>query len=358
MPHDAETSGGYSAPMAPGRTDGTGQERERVAASVVLPCIDPDDGSSILVCHDDYGFVGPVLASQGRTVHSWWRLATPGHGAAPWPDGGPHGSAVLRLSKDKTAFEMALHAVCSVLTEGASVWVYGANDEGIKSAPKVMSTVLTDVRTVDTRKHCRVLVGRTARGSTTIRSQLSDWVQTETLTHSDGPIDHTTYPGVFAKGKLDSATQLLIETMEATRLPREADRVLDYACGAGVIGGWLKRRQPGIELTMLDADAVSATAAQKNVPDAHTVVGASLKDLEPCPPFNCIVSNPPIHVGKARDYGVLHTLIPASRAHLKPGGTLWLVVQRQADIEGLLARTFRKAGVAAEDGRFRVWRAD
>lgn len=340
--------------MATSKSDGAGLERERIAASVVLPCIGITPQQRVLVCHDDYEFVSKSLISTGHTVHSWWRMATDSHTATPWPEPGPFDAGVLRLSKDKGAFEMALHATRSVLLPNAPLWVYGANDEGIKSATKIMQRVLTDVQTIDTRKHCRVVVGTTPDGTADVKGTLDAWSTSAELQHPEGSVTHTVFPGIFAKGSLDAATELLLKTMDA---PQPGHRILDYACGAGVIGGWMARKEPSVAITQVDADAIAAVAAQRNLPNARTVVGASISVLEPDETFDIIASNPPIHIGKSRDYGVLRHFIVASKARLNPRGTMWLVVQRQADIAALLGRTFRSSGIAAEDSRFRVWKA-
>ena len=62
-------------------------------------------------------------------------------------------------------------------------------------------------------------------------------------------------------------------------------------------------------------------------------------------------------MGTARDYGVLRHLIRVSPERLNPGGRLWLVVQRQADLGPLLNECFSSVTMAKEDGRFRVWTA-
>jgi 16S rRNA (guanine1207-N2)-methyltransferase len=341
--------------MLTSKTDRAGLERERVAASVMLPCFESAPGSRVLAVDDDHALLSAPLAERGFEVDSWWRCATANHSATPWPETGPFDSAIVRLSKDKFAFEMALHAAISVLTPGGTLWVYGANDEGIKSTPKRMRAVLDNVETVDIRKHCRVLRGIRTDAITELKQHLNDWAWTETLEYADGPHEHTVFPGVFAKGKLDPATRLLLSAMPA---PEPNSTGLDFACGAGVIGGALLRREASVTLTQLDADAVAAHAAGINVPQARTVVGASLASLPSEDRYDWIASNPPIHEGKARDYGVLRELVRGSRAKLNPRGSMWLVVQRQADLRALLKANFRKATAVVEDARFRVWKAE
>ena len=338
--------------MAYSKSDGKGLERDRTVASVLVPCIEATADGAVLVCNDSHGFIETGLRENGVSVASWCRLATAEHDAHPWPSIGSYSAAVLRMPRDKGAFELALHAVCSVLPPHAPVWVVGANDEGIKSAPRLMSTVLHAVDTMDTRKHCRVSRGATPMAGTPIRGALSDWASVVNLAIGTEQTAHTVFPGVFAKGRLDPATALLLACIEP---PKGGSAVLDYACGAGVIGGWLLRRDPTLTLTQLDADAIAAEAASINVKEAHTIVGASLHAVPAGIQYDCIVSNPPIHVGTSRDYGVLRDLVSMSPKRLKPRGKLWVVVQRQAQLEPLLRSRFSRVAIASEDARFRVW---
>ncbi len=274
--------------------------------------------------------------------------------ATAWPEGKAFDAACVRLSKDKGAFEMALHAAASVLQPEVPVWVYGANDEGIKSAAKRMTTVCDPVTVVDARRHCRVLEGRVRAGNPHILRTLEDWASTCQLEFSDGAIAQRTYPGVFAKGQLDPGTKLLLSTLPAFS---EADAVLDYAAGSGVIGLGLKQRQPQLTLTVLEADAVALEAAKHNLPDATAVLGHALKDLPSSARFDTIVANPPYHSGKARSTAVIARLIQAAPERLSGGGSLWMVLQSQVDVLKELSAHFESVEIAAKDRRYKVWRA-
>jgi 16S rRNA (guanine1207-N2)-methyltransferase len=175
-----------------------------------------------------------------------------------------------------------------------------------------------------------------------------------TLEHPTGEVEQTSYPGLFAKGRLDPATALLLETI---RTPEPGTMVLDFACGAGVIGNNLLSREPAIQLHLLDSDAVAVAATQENVPQGEVHTGASLTQLPDNLRFDLIVSNPPIHDGKARDYAVVRDLIKNARSRLNRGGALWLVVQRQVPVGNLLEERLAKTRAIHEDGQFKVWRA-
>ena len=47
-----------------------------------------------------------------------------------------YSAAVVRLSTNKEQLRMLLSLLNTVLTEDATIWIIGANDEGIKSFPK------------------------------------------------------------------------------------------------------------------------------------------------------------------------------------------------------------------------------
>ncbi len=188
--------------MSLNRHTGRGYERERTVAEVLLGAIDVPADSSLLVADDPYQFVFGEIRARIDSVSQYWRLASESHGATAWPSGGPYDAATLRLSKDKGAFEMALHAMASVLKSGAALWVYGANDEGIKSASKKLSLLFDGVETIDTRRHCRVIRGFRKDVPDRFRPTLSDWATEVEVDHLRGPLPHRVYPGIFAKGNM------------------------------------------------------------------------------------------------------------------------------------------------------------
>lgn len=336
------------------KTTGRAQAREETLTEVLLGALDLPDGAAVLVVDDGPDTIGPALEARGHAVTRWFRMATLQHGAKPWPEPGPYGAATVRLSKDKQAFEMAVHAALSVLTPGAPLVVYGGNDEGIKSVPKRLASVLPGLQTVEAKRHCRVLEAMRPDEIDGLKPSLAEWARTESLAFDDAPVEHTAFPGVFAKGRLDAATAALLRVIPD---PPAGAALLDYGCGAGVIGGALLRRVPDLKLQLLDADAVAAEAARRNLPDALVRVGASWSSLPAYQRYDRIVSNPPIHDGKERDYSVLQRLIDGAAGRLVDTGELWLVLQRQVPVSEELWLRFDEVEEVWSDPRFRVWRA-
>ena len=127
---------------------------------------------------------------------------------------------------------MAAHACLSVLAPGGRLIVYGGNDEGIRSAGGRLERVCREVETLATRGHGRVLAA-SRPADAPLRASLAAWRSVAPLTIAGIVRDWVSYPGVFAAGRVDEGTALLIEALPPLR---SGDRVLDYGCGSGVIG--------------------------------------------------------------------------------------------------------------------------
>ncbi|MCB9530008.1 MAG: methyltransferase [Myxococcales bacterium] len=159
---------------------------------------------------------------------------------------------------------------------------------------------------------------------------------------------------MFAAGRLDEATAVLLGTMAPVAA---GARVLDYGCGAGVIGAAIRQRAPDARLHLLDADAVAVAAARENVPGAAVYVSDGFGATPGRLIVDRIVSNPPIHRGKREDYSALVALIEEAPRHLARGGALELVVQRRLTVKPWIDAVFARVEPLFLDGRWQVWRA-
>ena len=168
-----------------------------------------------------------------------------------------------------------------------------------------------------------------------------------------GPRDWTFYPGVFAHGRLDAATTLLIDTLPP--VPAGA-RVLDFGAGTGPLAAAaLERAGDGAEVVLIDPDAISLAAAARNVPAGNLVLARDFTGISG--PFDLIVSNPPIHAGRAQSLRTVEALVRSAPQALAPGGELVMVAQRRLRVGDLLDRSFKSVRATADRGPFRVWTA-
>lgn len=308
----------------------------------------------VLFAGADAAHASQALAAEGTV---WLRRAGwPGVAPTPWPTkppgGQPYGAACLRLPRAGDEIAMTLHAVASVLAVAAPLYVYGGNDEGIRSAAAKLTPMFEDCETLLTKHHARVLRARRTIRSSALKAGLSAWRSTSHLDIGGTGFDWVSYPGVFAHGRLDPGTALLIECLPS--LP-ESRRILDFACGSGLLARAVLLKEPNAEVDMLDADTVALVAARENVPEAQALLGTSLSDCRGRR-YDLIVSNPPIHDGRAVDLGVVKALISGATENLKAGGSLLLVVQRTVPVPRFAESWFAQVTLAAERGGYRVWR--
>jgi 16S rRNA (guanine1207-N2)-methyltransferase len=246
---------------------------------------------------------------------------------------------------------MVLHAVLSVLVADARLFVYGGNDEGIRSAASVLASLCGAADTVAKRGHGRLLAARRPAQLANVRGELAAWRRTTPLSIAGQLRDWVSYPGLFAAGRIDEGTELLLATLPS--LPAGA-RVADFGCGAGVIAAALAMA-PTIGLDLIDHDSVALLAAEENVPVGQAILASSLAGA--AGHWDAIFSNPPLHAGMSESHAALTQLVVEAPAHLRRGGLLQLVLQRRLPVEDLLAQHLGQVRILADNGRYRVWSA-
>ncbi len=326
--------------------------RDEVAASVMAERVagTPLSGT-LLSALDETGRVEEAAREAGLGCVSWCRSR------GPWPEANGADAVSLRLPKGREALVMCLHAVLARAAPGAPVFVFGANDEGIRSVDKLLAPWLDDLRAVEAKRHCRVWGGRLAGSAGPFRGALADWEEPLELEAPGGPLRLVSLPGLFAHGRLDPGTGLLLEVLEALPRPKAAARILDFGCGAGTIGLALLRRSPGAEVHGVDRDALAIHAARRNLPNAHLHLGDGWGAVPAELRFDLVASNPPLHTGKDQDLGGLAALVDGCRRRLTRRGRLLLVTQRPLPMGPLLAEHFSRVDISRETRSFRVWTA-
>jgi len=147
---------------------------------------------------------------------------------------------------------------------------------------------------------------------------------------ADLSMDVATDVGVFSRSRLDEGTRILLENAPS---PRTSGPILDLGCGYGPITlTWAARRKRtevwatdvnrrALELTRLNAESANL----KNVRTAHP------DEFPADVSFGAVYSNPPIRVGK----DVLHGMLRRWLGRLLPGGSAFLVVQRNLGADSL-----------------------
>jgi 16S rRNA (guanine1207-N2)-methyltransferase len=172
---------------------------------------------------------------------------------------------------------------------------------------------------------------------------------------ADGPLQVLSLPGVFSHGRLDRGSALLLEQLDG--LPQ--GHLLDFGCGAGVLGATLKRRYPHSQVSMLDVDAFAIESSRltlaANGLDAEVIAGDGI-DAAP-QGLAAIISNPPFHTGVHTDYQASEHLLRQAARHLDKGGELRLVANSFLKYPPLIEQHLGPCKTLSEADGFRIYSA-
>ncbi|MWB97920.1 class I SAM-dependent methyltransferase [Agromyces seonyuensis] len=166
--------------------------------------------------------------------------------------------------------------------------------------------------------------------------------------------------GVFAGASLDLGTRELLRVLDGAFAGADAPtRLIDLACGNGVIGAWAAARRPALEVVASDRSAAAAasatlTAAANGLDDR---VGAVQSDgLEHLPDSSerLVVLNPPFHAGAAITEGIAESLFADAARVLAPGGELWTVWNSHLRYRGRLERIVGPTRQIARTPKFTI----
>ena len=259
---------------------------------------------------------------------------------------------LIFMPKSKTHFQMLLRMAAGALKDNGRIHVVGENKGGIKSAAKLM-TQYGSTQKIDSARHCSLITTSVEESHLAFEPQ--DWMEALDYDVNGHSWQVVSMPGVFSHGELDNGTRLLIEKLSSNL----RGQVLDFACGAGVIGSYLLARYPHLKLAMLDVSALALYCASRSLhtnQQASTLIAADgLNSVE----LNVdhIVTNPPFHTGVKTDYSVTKRFIADATRVLKPQGSLLMVANRFLPYPGLLSEQFNQVQTVAQNTQFSVYLA-
>ena len=260
-------------------------------------------------------------------------------------------SAVLFLPKSRELTDYLLQTLAARLA-GRELYLVGEKRGGIERAAKQLA-VYGKPRKLDSARHCQLW--QVTVDNAPAAPDLHALAQRFELDLADGPLQVLSLPGVFSHGRLDRGSALLLEQLDG--LPQ--GHLLDFGCGAGVLGSVLKRRYPQSQLTLLDVDAFAVESSRltlaANGLDAEVIAGDGI-DAAPTG-LSAIVSNPPFHTGVHTDYQASEHLLRQAARHLIKGGELRLVANSFLKYPPLIEQYLGPCKTLIEAEGFRIYRA-
>ncbi len=205
-------------------------------------------------------------------------------------------------------------------------------------------------------------------------------------------------PGVFAAGKLDIGTRLLLDHLSTRPVDDGPTTVIDLGCGNGVVGTTIARRNPSASVTFVDESYLAIASARATVSETalagraadHATVDGSLADrcrflvgdalatgadvlntgaeaLDDAldtggtsdgsiatASADLVVINPPFHDDHAVGDAIAWRMFTGARRVLRPGGEILVVGNRHLGYHAKIRRLFGNGTVVTSNPKFVV----
>jgi len=147
----------------------------------------------------------------------------------------------------------------------------------------------------------------------------------------DRSLELVTDRGVFAHGRIDRGTELLLRSVPP---PPSTGDLLDLGCGYGPIAITVALRAPAARVWAVDVNqrALDLCARNARAAGAANVVAVPPDQVPDGVHFNALYSNPPVRLGKEP----LHDVLRAWLGRLAADGAAFLVVQRHLGSDSLV----------------------
>jgi 16S rRNA (guanine1207-N2)-methyltransferase len=328
---------------------------------IVLRNADLLKSDSILLVNPARGDCYQRLVDSGRDVeifsqdyadHRWLLSSGAKTTFGAFPDlGKRHSQVILSQPREKERLDMMLHALSSMMHPDHTLWLAGENRTGIKSCSKWLEKYYLKVTTLDNARHC-TLFSATQAVDGVVFSQ-ERYRRKWNLESEQQEIKIVSLPGTFAHGRLDKGSSLLLEQV---RTLKPVGSILDFGCGAGVIGLSLLAMDKDIDLVMLDHSALALESAQLSLQannwTANLLASDGLSEVDST--FDWIVSNPPFHRGIRTDLDIARQFFNQASQLLSRRGKILLVCNRHLPYRAWLAEQFQYTEIIYSDNEFNV----
>ncbi|KPQ02495.1 methyltransferase [Marinobacter sp. HL-58] len=269
-------------------------------------------------------------------------------------------TVVVFLPKARAELALRLELARWLAAKGARLIMVGEKKEGVAGAAKQLQAVAPGAVKVDSARHSQVWQADDIQplGEFDVRK----WLQWHPVECAGIRFEVAGLPGIFSAGELDAGTAKLLDSL--ADVPLTQGPVLDFACGAGVIGTWLQlyRRslgQPDIVVDGVDVQSQAVLCARSTY--QHAAAGGVITASDGLEQVNgkyaAVVSNPPFHTGIRTDTSMTGQFLRQVAEHLEPGGELRLVANSFLPYEELIRRHVGQVKAITGDKRFTVWSA-
>ncbi|PSF06725.1 class I SAM-dependent methyltransferase [Marinobacter halophilus] len=273
------------------------------------------------------------------------------------PPDGPFDLVVMRIPRQAEYLGWLLRWVNGVLADEGCLLAGGMIKHLPDRSVGVFAGAVTTETVLPARKKARVVVCR--RGE----AQLADWPGTWKGYSVPGvPAPVKALPAVFARDRLDIGTRELLPLIApAVAQVPGGTRVLDLACGNGILGLLALAERDDIEVDFSDVSSQSVASVRRNLAQCrweHRATTVHSDGIDGgAGQYQLILLNPPFHEGGVVGDHIALRLFQEAARHLAPQGRVLIVGNRHLGYHRTLQRFFARISQQAASPRFVIFEA-
>ncbi|MCF3098182.1 16S rRNA (guanine(1207)-N(2))-methyltransferase RsmC [Aeromonas australiensis] len=257
---------------------------------------------------------------------------------------------LLLMPKAKAEAQYLLAMMTPLLEAGADLLLAGENRGGINGADKLLAPYSDKPVKRDSARRCSLYHGELCKPVAPF--DLDSWFGRYQCKAGDTELTVLALPGVFSAAELDLGSQMLLAAV-----PPMKGELLDFGCGAGVIGSVLAKRNPDLRVNMVDISALALESSRRTlaINGLQGKVTASDVYSDVATRFQHIVSNPPFHAGLKTFYAATEQFLAKAPEFLLPNGSLTIVANAFLRYQPILETRFKRTEVISSDTKFKVY---
>ncbi len=258
---------------------------------------------------------------------------------------------LLYWPKAKMEAEYLLAMLMAKLGVNTEIVVVGENRSGVKSIEKMFSAY-GPITKFDSARRCSFYWGQCLEKPKTFN--IEQWFKSYTVQYQQHDLQIRSLPGVFSHGEFDIGSRLLLDT-----LPNLSGKVLDFGCGAGVLGCVMAKLNPEIALEMCDISALAVRSSEETLKANQLSGRVFASDIysDTAKDYNYIVTNPPFHAGLDTSYNATETLLEKAPSYLVNSGELFVVANSFLKYIPIIERSLSNCETLNKTSKFAIYHA-
>lgn len=262
-----------------------------------------------------------------------------------------HDLVVIAYPKSKQELPMLLAMLHGCIKDETSVILVGEKNSGINSSTNNVQAYLNVYNKQDSARHCMLYSGLYQQPKQPFN--IDDWFNYYTVSLNNINIKVAALPGVFSQKKLDVGTHVLLQN-----LPHHlTGNILDFGCGAGVIGLFILKNTPEAKLSCTDVSALALTSTEKTLS-----INGLTAQVFPCDSMNGItekyhhvMTNPPFHQGIKTHYEATELFLGNIHRHIEKSGTLLVVANSFLQYTSIMKQNFNRVSTLTKENGFTLY---